>query len=107
MTTIEAVLIGAAFALVVVLWVVLYPRPRLQLNERGFLDRDLGLGWIGWDEIEGAYPPNVQDAEGLRLRVRPGARLLRWLRRRNVLNQYQRTCLKKAHKIRSFPETEK
>ena len=83
MTTIETVLIGAAFALVVVLWVVLYPRPRLQLSERGFLDRDLRLGWIGWDEIEGAYPPSVQDAEGLRLRVRPGARLLRRLRRRN------------------------
>ncbi len=83
MTTIETVLIGAAFALVVVLCVVLYPRPRLQLSERGFLDRDLRLGWIDWDEIEGAYPPNVQDAEGLRLRIRPGARLLRRLRRRN------------------------
>ncbi len=84
MTTIETVLIGAAFALVVVLWVVLYPRPRLQLTERGFLDRDLRLGWIGWDEIEGAYTPNVNDSEGLRLRVRPGARLLRRLRRRGV-----------------------
>lgn len=83
MTTLEIVLIGAAFALVVVLCVVLYPRPRLQLSERGFLDRDLRLGWIGWDEIEGAYPPSVLDAEGLRLRVRPGARLLRRLRRRN------------------------
>ena len=82
MTTIETVLIGAAFALVVVLWVVLYPRPRLQLGERGFFDRDLRLGWIGWDEIEGAYPPNVKDVEGLRLRVRPGARLQRKLRRR-------------------------
>jgi hypothetical protein len=83
MTTIETVLIGTAFALVVVLCVVLYPRPRLQLSERGFLDRDLRLGWIGWDEIEGAYPPSVQDGEGLRLRVRPGARLLRRLRRRH------------------------
>ena len=84
MTTIETVLIGAAFALVVVLWVVLYPRPRLQLTERGFLDRDLRLGWIGWDEIEGAYTPSVNDSEGLRLRVRPGARLLRKLRRRSA-----------------------
>ena len=83
MTTIETVLIGAAFALVVVLWVVLYTRPRLQLSERGFLDRDLRLGWIGWDEIEGAYTPSVHDVEGLRLRVRPGARLLRKLRRRS------------------------
>jgi hypothetical protein len=84
MTTIETVLIGAAFALVVVLWVVLYPRPRLQLTERGFLDRDLRLGWIGWDEIEGAYTPSVNDSEGLRLRVRPGTRLRRKLRRRSV-----------------------
>ena len=84
MTTIETALIGAAFALVVVLWVMLYPRPRLQLSKRGFLDRDLRLGWIGWDEIEGAYTPNVNDSEGLRLRVRPGARLLRRLRRRGA-----------------------
>ncbi len=82
MTTIETMLIGAAFALVVALWVVLYPRPRLQLTDRGFLDRELRLGWIGWDEIEGAYPPSVRDFESLRLRVRPGARLLRKLRRR-------------------------
>ena len=54
MNTIETVLIGAAFALVVVLCVVLYPRPRLQFSERGFLDRDLRLVWSGWDEIEGA-----------------------------------------------------
>jgi len=82
MTTLETFLIAVAFALVAVLWVVLYPRPRLQLTERGFLDRDLRLGWIGWDEIEGAYTPNVRDADGLRIRVRPGARLLRKLRRR-------------------------
>ena len=83
MTTIETILIAVAFALVVLLWFVLYPRPRLQLTERGFLDRDLRLGWIGWDEIEGAYTPSVKDADGLRLRVRPGARLLRRLRRRS------------------------
>ena len=81
MTPIETALIAAAFVIVAMLWVVLYPRPRLQLTERGFLDRELGLGWIRWDEIEGAYPPNVRDVEGLRLRVRPGARLLRRLRR--------------------------
>ena len=80
MSTVETILIGIAFALVAILWVVLYPRPRLQLTERGFFDRNLRLGWIGWDEIEGAYPPTKRDAEGLRLRVRPGAKLLRRLR---------------------------
>ncbi len=83
MTTVETILIGAAFAIVVALWVVLYPRPRLQLTERGFLDRELGLGWIGWDEIEGAYTPSITDVDGLRLRIRPGAKLLRKLRRRD------------------------
>jgi len=83
MSAIETVLIGAAFVLVATLWVTLYPRPRLQLTERGFFDRDLRLGWIGWDEIEGAYPPSVQDVEGLRLLVRPGARLQRKLRERS------------------------
>lgn len=82
MTSVETILIGIAFLLVAALWVVLYPRPRLQLTERGFLDRELGLGWIGWNEIEGAYTPSVGDSLGLRLRVRPGAKLLRRLSRR-------------------------
>lgn len=83
MTIVETILIAAAFAIVATLWFVLYPRPRLQLTERGFLDRELGLGWIGWDEIEGAYTPSVEDADGLRLRVRPSPRLRRRLRRRD------------------------
>ncbi len=82
MDTLETILIGIAFVLVALLWVALYPRPRLQLTERGFLDRDLQLGWIGWDEIEGAYTPNARDIQGLRLRVRPGKKLLRRLSRR-------------------------
>ena len=82
MSTVETILIGIAFALVAILWVVLYPRPRLQMTERGFFDRNLRLGWIGWEEIEGAYTPNTHDVEGLRLRLRPGAKLLRRLRGR-------------------------
>ena len=82
MNAIETILIGIAFVLVGLLWVTLYPRPRLQLTERGFLDRDLGLGWIGWDEIEGAYTPSARDDQGLRLRVSPREKLRRRLRRR-------------------------
>ena len=83
MTTVETILIGIAFVLVLVLWVALYPRPRLQMTDRGFFDRELRLGWIGWDEIEGAYTPNPRDESGgLRLRLRPGAKLLRRLRGR-------------------------
>jgi hypothetical protein len=83
LNAIETVLIGAAFVLVAVLWVALYPRPRLQLSERGFFDRGLRLGWIGWDEIEGVYPPNARDVQALRLLLRPGARLQGKLRERS------------------------
>ena len=81
MNALETILIAAAFLLVAVLWVVLYPRPRLRLTERGLCDRDARVGWIGWDEIEGAYPPSSHDADGLTLRLRPGAGLRRRLRR--------------------------
>ena len=84
MNTVETILIGIAFILVAILWVMLYPRPRLQMTDRGFFDRNLRLGWIGWDEIEGAYTPNKRDVEALRLRLRPGAKLLRRLRGRDA-----------------------
>jgi hypothetical protein len=83
MNTVESILIGIAFILVAILWVMLNPRPRLQLTDRGFFDRNLRLGWIGWDEIEGAYTPNKRD-EALRLRLRPGEKLLRRLRGRDA-----------------------
>ena len=78
----ETILIAAAFGLVVFLCVLLYPRPRLVLAERGILDRQLHVGWIRWDEIEGAYPPNREDSDGLRLKLRPRSRLLDRLKRR-------------------------
>jgi hypothetical protein len=86
MSSLEWILIIAAFALVAVLWVTLYPRPRLRIGDRGFLDRELQLGWIRWDEIEGAYSPNVRDSDGIRIKLRPGHKLLRRLRRRNRAN---------------------
>ena len=93
MTTVETILIGIAFVLVFVLWLVLYPRPRLQLTDRGFFDRELRLGWIGWDEIEGAYTPSTHDIEALRLRLRPGAKLLRRLRGRSEADvSHDGTC---------------
>ena len=75
MSSLEWILIIAAFALVAVLWVTLYPRPRLRIGDRGFLDRELQLGWIRWDEIEGAYSPNVRDSDGIRIKLRPGHKL--------------------------------
>jgi len=55
---------------------------RLLVNERGILDRRLRVGWIHWDEIEGAYGPTAHDRDGLRLRVRASERLRRRLGRR-------------------------
>jgi len=51
-------------------------RPRLLVTDRGILDRSLGVGWICWDEIEGAY----QSRPGVALRLRPEARAARRLR---------------------------
>jgi len=54
-------------------------RPRLVVTDRGILDRSLGVGWICWDEIEGAY----QSRPGVSLRLRPETRAARRLRRRS------------------------
>jgi hypothetical protein len=79
---ISLLMIGGAIA-IAVSWLV-RGRPRLLVTDRGILDRSLGVGWICWDEIEGAYqartggeprPPSVS------LRLRPGARAARRLRR--------------------------
>jgi hypothetical protein len=53
-------------------------RSRLLVTDRGILDRSLGMGWICWDEIEGAY----QSRPGVSLRLRPETRAARRLRRR-------------------------
>jgi hypothetical protein len=48
---------------------------------RGLLDRSLGWGWIPWDEIEGAYPPSLEHADRVGLRLRVTERLARVLGR--------------------------
>lgn len=58
--------------------------PRVEVGDRGIRDHGLGLGWIRWDEIEGAYPPSVADGDSLRLKVRLSRRLRRVLRRREL-----------------------
>jgi len=56
-------------------WLVL--RRHLVINARGILDRRLGLGWILWEEIEGAYPMRRGTKDGLCLQVRVTDRLAR------------------------------
>lgn len=63
-------------------WRWLDPTLRIAVGEKGIRDRALGLGWIRWDEIEGAYQPTAHDRDGLRLKLRLSRRLARRLRRR-------------------------
>jgi hypothetical protein len=56
---------------------------RVEIGERGILDPRLGLGWIPWDEIEGAYPESCGRADRVRLRLRVTERLARLLSRRS------------------------
>jgi len=81
----HAIPIAAGLGLLILLWRLLNPSPRLVVGERGILQRGLGWGWIRWDEIEGAYPPNLREADTLRLRLRVSERLARILRRRRRL----------------------
>ncbi len=67
----------AGLGLLILAWRLLNPRPRLLVDERGIRHRDLELGWIRWDEIEGAYPPTLADGEALRLKLRLTERLKR------------------------------
>lgn len=73
-----ALTLGSAL-LVVSLWRLLSAPERLVIDERGILARNLRLGWIRWDEIEGAYPPGMEDDGAIRLRLRRSERLLRRL----------------------------
>jgi hypothetical protein len=76
------ILVAAAAACMVWLGWRLARRPRrVVVHDRGILDRDLGLGWISWDEIEGAWQPSLRDQQALHLKLRPGDRLARRLRR--------------------------
>jgi len=66
----QALLAAFAVGLLILASRTLRPRLRLLVDERGILDRRLRLGWIHWDEIEGAYPPSARDGEALRVRLR-------------------------------------
>jgi hypothetical protein len=66
---------------VALLWRWMVPRTNLVISTRGILDRRLGVGWIRWDEIEGAYRMQDGNTDGVRLRVRVTDRLARRLRR--------------------------
>jgi hypothetical protein len=77
-----AIVVGlTGLGLAALLWRLFNPRTRLEIGDRGILDRRLGWGWIPWEEIEGAYPPTLDRAETVRLKVRVTDRLSRVLPR--------------------------
>ena len=85
MTLWYAISIGAAgLGLTLLVWRLVHRGPGLVVGERGILQR--GLGWIPWDEIEGAYPPSIDEGDTLRLRLRLTDRLARVLRSRKRLD---------------------
>ena len=67
--------------LVALTWRTFQPAPRLEIGERGILDRGAKLGWIRWDEIEGAYQRRSEERSAVFLRLRATERLARRLRR--------------------------
>jgi len=78
----ELVVIVLALGLALVSWRLLNPRHQLTIGERGILDRSLELGWIRWDEIEGAYQPSSRQDDCISLRLRVTERLARRLHSR-------------------------
>ena len=83
MTVLEIFFLAAAAGSALVFWRLLNPPPRLVVNERGILDRSLRIGWIRWNDIEGAYQPHALD-DTLSIRLCPDGRTSRRLRRRRT-----------------------
>lgn len=81
MDLVGGIVMAAALGAIVLLWRSLNPPPPLVISERGILDRRLRLGWIHWNEIEGAYLPKPEDPDGVTLRLKVGPRLARRVRR--------------------------
>jgi len=65
------------------IWRQLRPAPPLAIGDRGIFDRRLGVGWIPWEQIEGAFRASREgdDPDTLFLRVRPTERQWRRLTR--------------------------
>jgi len=79
MDLLQLTLIAIAVGLAFIGWRLLNPPLRLLISDRGILDRNLRIGWIHWDEIEGAYQPTIDDRDSIRLKLRRTERLLRKL----------------------------
>ena len=79
MDVLAAVGILGTLVLLTWTWKAVHNSHRLEIGERGILDRTLGLGWIRWDEIEGAYQRRSLDQDSVFIRLRPSRRIRRKL----------------------------
>ena len=77
----HALLLLGIVAMMFAGWWMFHPGSRIRVGDKGIFDPSLGLGWIRWGEIEGAYPPTPQDTESLHLKLRVTERLRRRLQR--------------------------
>ncbi len=65
--------------LLVYVWQIIDARPRLVIDERGVLDRTLGIGRIRWSDIEHAYVVSLSSADFICLELRNSEKYLRRL----------------------------
>lgn len=79
MDVLAAVGILGTLVLLTWTWKTVQQSHRLEIGERGILDRTLGLGWIRWDEIEGAYQRRSLDQDSVFIRLRLSRRIRRRL----------------------------
>jgi len=79
MDVLAAVGILGTLVLLTWTWKTVHHSHRLEIGERGILDRTLGLGWIRWDEIEGAYQRRSLDQDSVFIRLRLSRRIRRRL----------------------------
>ena len=87
MTGLWLMLGGIAVGFAYLLWRLLSPQSPFVISDRGVLDRSQRLGWIPWDEIEGAFPPTAHERDTLCVKVRVSERLARRLRRSRGLRK--------------------
>jgi hypothetical protein len=81
MSLFDVIGVAMTAALAVAAWSVLRRPSGVVVGDKGILDPHLRVGWIRWDEIEGAYQPSKGNTERLCLRLRVTERLARRLRR--------------------------
>ena len=72
-------ILGALAGVGWLVWKRLRPANGVVVSRHGILPPKLGLGWIPWDEIEGAYTPSAE-SKALHVRLRVSARLAEILR---------------------------